>query len=81
MEREIGMKKIMMAMALTGLVACGAEGDPLRPTAGLGIGIGPGGISLRPKVGVTDGTSTVGVGSGGVSAGTRAGPVSVGGTL
>lgn len=75
------MKRIAMILSLAALAACGAEGDPLRPTAGLGVGIGPGGISLRPKVGVTDGTTSVGVGAGGVSAGTRAGPVRVGGTL
>lgn len=75
------MKRIAMIMALVALAACGAEGDPLRPTAGLGIGIGPGGISVRPNVGVTDGTSRVGVGAGGVSAGTSAGPVSVGASL
>ncbi len=74
--------KTIMALCVFGFVAaCGAEGDPLRPTAGLGIGIGPGGLSIRPNVGVTDGTSRVGLGAGGVSAGTRAGPVSVGGTL
>ncbi len=75
------MKKIIAVCVFGFVAACGAEGDPLRPTAGLGIGIGPGGIKLRPKVGVTDGTSTVGLGTGGVSAGTRAGPVSIGGNL
>ena len=75
------MKKILALFVLGWVAACGAEGDPLRPTAGLGIGIGPGGISLRPKIGVTDGTSNVGIGAGGVSAGTRAGPVAVGAAL
>ncbi len=75
------MKKILVVFVFGFVAGCGAEGDPLRRTAGLGIGIGPGGVKIRPNVGVTDGTSKVGVGAGGVTAGTRAGPVSVGGSL
>ena len=41
------MKTIGLMGALALLVACGAEGDPLAPQAGLGVGIGPGGISVR----------------------------------
>ena len=75
------MNIVAVICGLAILTGCGAEGDPLRPTAGLGIGIGLGGIKIRPNVGLTDGTSKVAVGAGGVTAGTKAGPVSVGGAL
>ncbi len=75
------MKKFAVLGVVALLAGCGAEGDPLRPTAGLGIGIGPGGLKVRPNVGVTDGTARVGVGTGGVTAGASSGPVSVGTTL
>ena len=59
------------------LAACGAEGDPLQPNVGLGLGIGPGGIKVRPNVSVNDGTARVSAGAGGVRVGASEGPVSV----
>lgn len=78
MEREISMKKFAVLGVCAILAGCGADGTPLAPTAGLGIGIGPGGVKVRPKVTVSDGTSAVNVGTGGVSAGTNVGGVNVG---
>ena len=75
------MKKIGLFGVLALLGACGAAGDPLQPTAGLGIGIGPGGISLKPRVTVSNGTTRVSAGTGGVSAGVSSGPVSLGASL
>lgn len=71
------MKKLATIAALTLMAACGAEGDPMQPSVGLGFGIGPGGISVRPNVSVTDGTARVSAGPGGVRVGASEGPVSV----
>lgn len=71
------MKKLIAICALVGLAACGAEGDPLQPNVGLGVGIGPGGLKVRPRVTVSDGTGRVTASPSGVSAGASAGPVSV----
>ena len=75
------MKRLAMAGAVALLAGCGAEGDPLQPQAGLGIGIGPNGIRVSPRVTVSDGVGRVSAGPGGVSAGAGVGPVAVGASL
>ncbi|MEP1587024.1 MAG: hypothetical protein ABJR46_08015 [Tateyamaria sp.] len=56
------MKPIACLIALFGLAACGIDGEPVRPTANLGINIGSGGISTGATVGVSQGPLRVGVG-------------------
>jgi len=54
--------KIILGLMLAALLAgCGADGAPLTPTAGVGISVGPGGVSLNCSVGGTNGTVTVSV--------------------
>jgi hypothetical protein len=65
--------KPLLAIALL-LGACAPGG----PQLGLGLGIGPGGISVNPRVTTNVGGVNVGVGAGGVSAGTNLGGVGVG---
>jgi hypothetical protein len=48
------------AIILT-LAACGADGPPMRPTASIGLNIGPGGVSTSCNVGGSNGTVTIGV--------------------
>jgi hypothetical protein len=56
----------MRALAILGLLvltACGADGPPLRPSAGVGIGVGSNGdVDVGGRFGVTDGTLSVGIG-------------------
>jgi len=47
--------KIVIALGLLGLLAaCGAEGDPLRPTANLGVSLGADGVSQSVEVGASN---------------------------
>ncbi|MGB0968516.1 MAG: hypothetical protein ACPGUX_10045 [Halocynthiibacter sp.] len=57
------MKRIVIALLMTaGLTACGADGKPIRPTAGVGVSVGTGGVSVGGSVGASMGNVTVGVG-------------------
>jgi hypothetical protein len=67
------MKPLLIGSLLL-LGACAPGG----PQLGVGLGIGPGGISVRPRVTTNVGGVNVGVGAGGVSAGTNLGGVGVG---
>jgi hypothetical protein len=50
-------------LALLALAACGAEGDPFRPTTSLGVGIdSDGDVGVGGSFGVTNGTLSLGVG-------------------
>ncbi len=44
------MKRLLVVGLIGFLAACGAEGDPLRPTANLGLNIGPNGVT--PSMGL-----------------------------
>lgn len=65
------MKPLLILLLLP---AC----TPGGPQLGVGLGIGPGGISVTPRVTTNVGGLNVGVGAGGVSAGTNIGGVGVG---
>ena len=67
------MKPLLIGSLLL-LSACAPGG----PQLGVGFGIGPGGISLKPRVTTNLGGVNVGVGAGGVSAGGTVGGVGVG---
>lgn len=56
------MIRILSVLALLGLVACGADGEPVQPSANLNIGIGPGGVHTGASVGVSKGPLRLGVG-------------------
>ena len=44
------------------LAACGADGEPIQPTANIGIGIGSGGAHVGARVGVRQGPVAISVG-------------------
>jgi hypothetical protein len=67
------MKPLLIGSLLL-LGACAPGG----PQLGVGLGVGPGGISVKPRVTTNLGGVNVGVGAGGVSAGTNLGGVGVG---
>ena len=56
------MKTVITFLALATLISCGAAGDPLRPTANLGLSIGPNGITPSANVGAQSGPVSVNIG-------------------
>jgi hypothetical protein len=56
------LKYPALCLALAALAACGAAGEPLRPTANLGLSIGSGGVQTNASVGASQGPVTVSVG-------------------
>lgn len=67
MQRAAHWLLPMVALAM--LAACSEGG----PRLGLGVGLGPGGLSLSPRVATHIGPLTVGAGPGGVLAGVEVG--------
>ena len=58
--------RVVITLGLLGfLAACDAEGDPLRPTASLGVNVGSGGVSQSVTVGAQNSNSSFSVGFGG----------------
>ena len=55
------MKPLATCLCLLILAACGADGDPLRPTASGTVSIGSDGVSTNASVGATNGTVTFGL--------------------
>lgn len=49
------MRLMVLVFAILGLVACGADGDPIRPTANAGVSISSGGIYPSASIGVRSG--------------------------
>ncbi len=59
------MKTLLMIGLIGFLAACGAEGDPLRPTANLGVNIGSNGMSQSVAIGASNSNVNVSLGLGG----------------
>ena len=55
------MKPIASMMIVAVLAGCGADGAPVRPTANLGLSLGPAGITPTASVGGTSGPVAVSV--------------------
>ena len=54
---------ILAILGLLALAACGAEGDPFRPTTSFGVGVdSDGDVDLGGSFGLTNGTFSLGVG-------------------
>ena len=55
--------RTLALLSLLALAACGADGDPLRPTTSIGLGVdSDGDVDLGGRFGITDGTFSLGVG-------------------
>ena len=55
--------RILAALGLLALAACGAEGDPFRPSTSIGVGVdSDGDVDVGGRFGVTNGTYSLGVG-------------------
>jgi hypothetical protein len=55
------MKFALTGFALLVLVSCGAAGDPLTPSANVGLSIGPNGVSPSASVGASNGPFSLGL--------------------
>lgn len=71
------MRKIFAVGLICLVAACGANGDPLTPTAKLGFGIGLVGIKPRISLGAQGSGVGLGIGAGGASIKAGSGPASV----
>ena len=49
-------------VALVAVAACGADGEPIRPVANVGVTLGSGGVSTSASVGASAGPVTVAIG-------------------
>ena len=56
------MIRAFCLLALLAVAACGADGEPVQPSANLSIGVGSGGVHAGGTIGVTKGPLSVGVG-------------------
>jgi hypothetical protein len=54
--------RIAALLSLLALAACGADGPPMRPSAGVGMGVSDGGVSFGGGFGASNGTVSVGLG-------------------
>ncbi len=56
------MIRILIALGLAlALGACGADGEPVQPTANLGIGVSSSGVSAGANVGLRKGPVSINV--------------------
>ena len=58
------MKPLSLLIALLGLAACGADGEPVRPTAQSQITLSSSGTYVQTNLGVTRGPVSVSLGLG-----------------
>lgn len=56
------MKAALCVIVTLGLMGCGANGAPLRPTTSANLSVGTGGVSAGTNVGVSNGSFSVNVG-------------------
>lgn len=54
--------RILAVLSLAALAGCGVDGEPIRPTGALSVGVGPGGVTTGASVGATAGNVSVLVG-------------------
>ena len=55
--------RLLAILGLLTLAACGAAGDPFRPSTSLGVGVdSDGDVDVGGRFGVTNGTFSLGVG-------------------
>ncbi|MDF3351017.1 hypothetical protein HKX17_12715 [Sulfitobacter sp. KE34] len=58
------MKRLLAALSLLSLAACGADGEPVRPTASSSITMSSSGVSVGTAVGLRRGPFSVSLGAG-----------------
>ena len=56
------MKKSILALCVLGFAAaCGANDPPFRPSANVGVSVGPNGVTPNASIGATNGTFNEGL--------------------
>jgi len=58
------VKRLLAALSLLSLAACGADGEPVRPTASSNITMSSSGVSVGTAVGLRRGPFSVSLGAG-----------------
>jgi hypothetical protein len=53
------MKRIAIVVLSLGLAACGADGEPIQPTANIGVSVGTNGVNTNVGVAVRKGPVSV----------------------
>lgn len=76
-----GPVTLIVALICAGLISACTPSDPAAPQLGVGVGIGPNGVRLVPRVTTSVGGARVGVSPGGASVGGNVGGVAVGAAL
>ncbi|MEL6571747.1 MAG: hypothetical protein AAFQ64_08825 [Pseudomonadota bacterium] len=56
------MRVAVFALVTLGLIGCGANGAPLRPTSSANLSVGTNGVSAGTNVGVTNGAFSLNLG-------------------
>lgn len=64
MEGNFGVKMILILCLGCTLAACGADGEPIYPTASSEVSLSNNGVSVGTRVGATQGPLTVSLGLG-----------------
>ncbi|MEL6609453.1 MAG: hypothetical protein AAFO93_11145 [Pseudomonadota bacterium] len=55
--------RLVIGLAVAALLAsCGADGEPIRPSANVGVSLGSGGLSTSASVGASQGPVSIRVG-------------------
>ena len=57
------MKRLLGVLALAALAGCGADGEPIRPTAQASVGVGDRGVSGSVGTTLSRGNVRIGVGA------------------
>lgn len=69
------------ALALAALLVLAGCADPNAPRLGMGVGFGPNGVRVTPRVTTRVGVTSLGVSPYGTSVGTTVGNVGIGASL
>ena len=55
------MIRVLAVICLLGVAACGADGEPVKPDASVGVGVGSSGVNSSATVGISRGPARVGI--------------------
>ena len=56
------MKRSLSLLVFLALAACGADGEPVKPTANLNVGVGSNGVSTGASIGLRKGPLGISLG-------------------
>lgn len=56
------MRTLTALLSIAALAACGADGEPIRPSLNAGVGVSTSGVSVGGNVGVSKGPITLNFG-------------------